>query len=359
MGANQLRQFTLSGLLGDECAFWEDAHKFYASSKPTIDGGGRMTLISSRNPGFFKKIVFDQLDALDFNFPEVPPVTPKQPMQGIEIWQNPRNKFLVFDCHYTANENKRSTEWREAIRQSMPARDFAMEYEKSWHTYEGLPVYADFTKQMHVSREPLKPELGLPLLLGWDFGLTPACVLTQLHEGRLHIIKEYIGQNIGITRFGAEVWQDLTQHYTSWTYRPEDILSFIDPAGFQRSQVDERTCSQALREAGFKNLQPGPIDFESRKQAVEYFLCKQTAGQSCLLIDQQNCPTIIDGFAGGYRFNDSELERQSTKLRPVKDHYSHPHDALQYVAGGARGKLTTTLTKIPSPQYGFTKGATK
>ena len=355
MGADQLRQFTLSGLLGDECAFWEEAHKFYSGSKPTIDGGGRMTLISSRSPGFFKKIVFDQLDAIDLNFPEIPPVPPKYPMQGIEIWQNPKNKFLIFDCHYTANEGKRSPEWRDAIKQSMPARDFAMEYEKSWHTYEGLPVYADFSKQLHVSTTDLKPEPGLPLLLGWDFGLTPACILAQLQETRLIIFKEYIGTNIGITRFSEQVYNYIKTRYTTWTYNEDSILSFIDPAGFQRNQVDERTCSQALRDQGFKRIEPGPLDFESRKQAVEHFLVRQTQGMPCLLLDHRNTPTLIDGFAGGYRFNDSELERQSNKLRPIKDRYSHPHDALQYLAGGAKQKLKTYNLTIPSPQYGFTK----
>lgn len=61
-GADQLRQFTFSGIFGDESAFWEDAQKFYAASFPTIEGGGRMTLVSSPAPGFFKRLVHDQLD---------------------------------------------------------------------------------------------------------------------------------------------------------------------------------------------------------------------------------------------------------------------------------------------------------
>lgn len=61
-GADQLRQFTFSGILGDECAFWENAQKFYAASLPTLEGGGRITLISSPGPGFFKALVHDQLD---------------------------------------------------------------------------------------------------------------------------------------------------------------------------------------------------------------------------------------------------------------------------------------------------------
>ena len=61
-GADQLRTFTFSRVLGDECAFWKDAQKFYSASYPTIEGGGCMTLISSPAPGFFKSLVFDKLD---------------------------------------------------------------------------------------------------------------------------------------------------------------------------------------------------------------------------------------------------------------------------------------------------------
>jgi len=61
-GADQLRQFTLSGMLFDEIAFWEKAQETYSASFPTLEGGGRITLISSPGPGFFKRLVFDQLD---------------------------------------------------------------------------------------------------------------------------------------------------------------------------------------------------------------------------------------------------------------------------------------------------------
>lgn len=63
-GADQLRQFTLSGILADEMAFWPDAQKMYSGAMPTLEGGGRITCISSAGPGFFKELVFDRLDTM-------------------------------------------------------------------------------------------------------------------------------------------------------------------------------------------------------------------------------------------------------------------------------------------------------
>ncbi len=357
MGSDQLRQFTLSGILGDECAFWEDGQSFYSASKPTLDGGGRMTLISSRSPGFFKKVVFDKLDEDNLNFSETPPAEVKTPIEGIKIWKNPGNGFLVFDCNYRANPAKRSKEWVEAVRRSMPVRDFLMEYEESWHTYEGLPVYGDFNKFIHVSQHSLTPHLGVPLLLGWDFGLTPACVVGQLCDGQLRILREYVGQNSGILKFAESVWQDFRRNYTAWTHSDDSVFSFIDPAGFQRSQVDEKTCAQGLRACGFSRLEPGPVDFEARRTAVEHFLFKQTKSGSAFLLDPHNCNTLIEGFAGGYRYSDKETERESTKVRPLKDRYSHPHDALQYLCAGAQGKQRQFSYETNAPAYGFQKQA--
>jgi phage FluMu gp28-like protein len=62
-GADQMRQFTLSGMLFDELAFWDDAEDTYGAAIPTLEGGGRVTLISSVAPGYFKRVVYDELDA--------------------------------------------------------------------------------------------------------------------------------------------------------------------------------------------------------------------------------------------------------------------------------------------------------
>lgn len=58
-GADQLRQYTVTAILFDEFAFWEKAQETYGASLPTLEGGGRLTIISSANPGFFELLVHD------------------------------------------------------------------------------------------------------------------------------------------------------------------------------------------------------------------------------------------------------------------------------------------------------------
>jgi hypothetical protein len=64
-GPNQMRGPTATALFLDECAFWEQARASITAAKPTIEGGGRLTLVSSANPSFFKDVVFDTSDRDD------------------------------------------------------------------------------------------------------------------------------------------------------------------------------------------------------------------------------------------------------------------------------------------------------
>jgi len=60
-GARQLAQYTASALFFDEFAHWERARETFMAAKATIDGGGKVTLVSSPKEGFFKEICFDQV----------------------------------------------------------------------------------------------------------------------------------------------------------------------------------------------------------------------------------------------------------------------------------------------------------
>lgn len=61
-GSDQLRQYTASAIFFDEFAFWETGQKdALASARPTVQGGGRLTIVSSVKEGPFYDICFDKL----------------------------------------------------------------------------------------------------------------------------------------------------------------------------------------------------------------------------------------------------------------------------------------------------------
>jgi hypothetical protein len=357
-GGNQLRQYGFSGIFEDECAFQEESEDTYAAAIPTIRGGGRFIKVSSRaieDGGFFKKIVFDKLDATDIRFADVPPVPAQTPMEGILCWKNPGNGFFVIDLHYTANPAKRSVEFREAIRAELPIRKYEMEFEKSWTTYAGKAVYQDFSSSAHITQTKPKLHVGLPVLLGWDSsGLTPACVIGQMQEETLVVMREIVGEGMGATRFVPHVVSLLAQHYPQITDISAQTISFFDPAGFKKNEITEETYLQHMIAGGFTNIKPGPMTWKKRVEAVVSFLTGFKHGKTSFLIYEQDCPTLVAGLKGGFRYPDKISEAEPDKVKPIKDIHSHPNDALQYMCGGLRSYRSENYNiEIPTPKYSF------
>lgn len=356
-GGNQLRQRGFSGILEDECAFWEDAEAAYASAEPTIKGGGRMVMVSTRYPGFFKKIVYDKLDEKDLNFPEIPPTAPESPLEGVDMWVNPRNGFTVIDLSHRANPAKRDPRFEEELRKTLPLHLYNMEYGKSWASFEGRAVYEDFNSGLHLTQREPDFHAGLPLLIGWDSsGLTPAVVLAQLQEEKLVCFKEIIGSGMGATRFVPLVREWIHMNLPQITDIQKQTISFFDPAGFKKNEITEQTYVQAMMKEGFKQVRPGAMAWEKRREAVTKRLVGLANKEPKIVIFEAGCPILTAGFKGGYRYADSVADKEPDKVRPIKDIHSHVHDATQYLCSGLEGyRRDGGYLNIPTPNYSFQK----
>jgi len=59
-GPDIIRQYTASAIFSDEMAFQDQAQDAFIAAKPTIDGGGKFTAVSSAYPGFFEELCRDR-----------------------------------------------------------------------------------------------------------------------------------------------------------------------------------------------------------------------------------------------------------------------------------------------------------
>lgn len=275
----------------------------------------------------------------------------KKPMQGVRLWKNPINGFLVFELHYTADPAKRAEIFKSSVKSGLPIQKFLQEYEIIWDTYEGMPVYRDFNRQIHHSEKPPEAERGLPLLIGIDNGLTPAAIIGQVQDETLVVIKELTAFNMGSKRFSALVRKDIGINFPNWLSL-KNVKVFMDPSGFFRNDTDEGCCKDDFIEAGFKDVEPGPVAISSRKQAVEHFLTHTTRKGASFQICEDSAPITVKGFEGGYRYPKDAIERMDD-LKPEKNEFSHPHDALQYLASAAAGilKRQRRYKSVPTPSY--------
>lgn len=62
MGEDQARQYTFSRAFIDEAAFQSECRGTFVGLKPTLEGGGKVCLVSTRYPSFFQELVEDRLN---------------------------------------------------------------------------------------------------------------------------------------------------------------------------------------------------------------------------------------------------------------------------------------------------------
>lgn len=198
----------------------------------------------------------------------------------------------------------------------------------------GKPVYREYKDRVHCAETFLKPLQGVPLIIGMDQGLTPAASFMQLSStGQLLILDEIVTTDCSIREFCEDHLKPaLNNKYKAWS---NNYTVIIDPAASQRSQNDARTAADILRECGINYKLARTNEAAARREAVIYFLRKQDG-----FILSPSCAYLRKGFISEYKFE--ELRGRNTgmfKEKPLKNIYSHVHDAAQY------GALELTMPK--------------
>jgi hypothetical protein len=197
----------------------------------------------------------------------------------------------------------------------------------------GQPVYRSFNSDFHVAKETLQPfRLNTnPLVIGLDFGLSPACTVNQIiPDGRLLTFAELTSDGMGAVRFISDKLKPLLA--TRFPGFP--VICVGDPAGTQRAQSDERSVFDMFRAAGFRIIPARTNSIAARIGAVEAFLNRQVNGKAACLIDP-SCTTLIQGFRGKYAYK--LRTNGSLDDKPEKNQWSHVADAHQYACLHADG----------------------
>lgn len=189
---------------------------------------------------------------------------------------------------------------------------------------DGKAVFPEYHDPVHC--RPVEINEDVAVYRGWDFGLTPACVLLQMNsKGQIIIFDEIVAESMGIDKFSEEVLEHCSINYP----HVQEWIDIGDPAGDQRSQTDEKTCFQILHQKGILiegGLQTLAIRLESVRKPLRTMALK---GEPGLLLDPR-CRMVRKGFQGGYQYRRMQTSAERYTAKPDKNQYSHPMDALQY-----------------------------
>ncbi|WP_342626921.1 hypothetical protein AAC691_11075 [Nguyenibacter vanlangensis] len=190
---------------------------------------------------------------------------------------------------------------------------------------EGRPVFGEYSDSFHCRACRTVP--GLPVYRGWDFGLTPACVFSQLlPSGQWIVVDELVATAMGVARFAERVARHSAQHFPHTRF-----VDVGDPAGMQRAQTDERTCFEILHAQGIA-IEAGMQGLAIRLESVRRPLRTLLDGAEPGFVLHPRCAVLRRALMGGYQYRRMRVGGERYADRPEKNRWSHVTDALQYAA---------------------------
>jgi len=192
---------------------------------------------------------------------------------------------------------------------------------------EGKPVYEkSYNDEIHYADRELSPINGVPLVVGFDFGLNPSASIVQLTpKGVLMVLDELTSDGVGLEQFIKYYFIPFMQQ----KYHGFEIQIVGDPAGVQRSQTDEASCFDILRREGLKAIPARSNALVDRIGAVEFYLNSLVEGKPRFQLSN-TCPILRKGFISGYHYRKIKVSGERYGETPDKNFYSHLHDSLQY-----------------------------
>lgn len=312
-----------------------------------IERSGRYPQISSLKGPYQRKIV------LDTN----PPDTDSWWYSRFE--QNKNDKEIIFkqppglikaEFGYAANDEAENLEnlppdYYTASAINRPESEIRVQLMAQYGSYStGDRIFASYNDDVH-SNESLEFDRLSQVIIGFDFGLTPAAIFVQqTPRGQLKIIKEFCSSDMFLERF----LDNVIVPYISKNLQGYNIIAVGDPAGVQRVQTDAKTCIGIIKSRNITAIPAITNVITKRLGAVDGFLTRMIDGMPGLVLSRTGCPVIRKGFNEKYQWKVIGGEKF-----PDKNEYSHPMDGLQYAClyaafGVSSDNIEIKTKKVPS-----------
>ena len=256
-----------------------------------------------------------------------------------EIFIQPPGMFEVFDAEgdttgYRTNPDAENLKWvgktyYDDMIHGMPkAKILRFACNKPSSDISGDRVWPEYQEHFHVAKSSLQVFQGHPILVGIDFGRTPAAVMAQRVFDRWFILSEIAESNCGAKQFAGILKRHLAQHFPNYRFQ-----MWGDPAGDALSQSDDTSPFLMFRAAGLHILPAPSNDLSVRLGAGREVLNAVIDGAPRLLIDP-SCTRLKTALGGGYCYADRTANQSEAGI-PLKNEHSHIADAFSYLIVGA------------------------
>ena len=191
----------------------------------------------------------------------------------------------------------------------------------------GKPVHPRYVDSVHCQDLEFKPDIGTDIILGFDFGRTPACAFLQrTGVGGWICFDEFLAVDMSALSFAPELKRYMATNYPNYRFK-----GWGDPSGGNKGQGTDDTPVGILNAQGIPCRKTATNDPLVRRGAVESPLREVGMDGKPRLIILPKCKMIRKGLAGGFTYKRIQIagaERYHDE--PDKNEYSHPVEALEY-----------------------------
>ena len=196
---------------------------------------------------------------------------------------------------------------------------------------KGKAVTPQWSDDIHLA-SGLRAVKGLPLKIGWDGGLNPTCIISQITPlGDWIILDSFVGEEIGMFELIEDVVKPRIADRYPWVLKtPNMIMNTGDPNLNAREQHSSNVTAVKviLKELGGTWI-PGPVDIAGRVEPLARVLSKLRDGRGLMLVDRDNAEHVWFALRGGWHYR---VARTGVTGTIVKDEHSHPGDSMGYLA---------------------------
>lgn len=191
----------------------------------------------------------------------------------------------------------------------------------------GKSVTPQWNDKLHLATG-LIPLPRTELLMLWDWGHNPTCIVTQRTPlGSWLILDALVGDEIGVEELIIEgVKPLLSERYPHPTIRHTG-----DPQGKQREQTSiHRSAVKLMKQELGGTWRPGPVHWHARVEPLRSALTRTIGGRGLIQVDRERAAAVWHALRGGWHFHVSRTGIISAEAK--KDIHSHPGDAMTYGA---------------------------
>lgn len=272
--------------------------------------------------------------------------------EGVSFYKQPPAAFIDEKGNYHVNPEAENLEflppdYYENILKISPPEVINTDVLNNYGERKaGKPVYKDFSDKEHTAPAPIMPPNGLHVVIGLDQGLSPAAAFTfQSLEGTLVVFDEITTEDCSLKEFAEDL---LIPHINAkYPWIKGNYSCVIDPAAAQRSMNDAKAGYEILKEAGLPVRMAKSNSPTERREAVIHFLLKKEKFKL-----SPECHALRRGFISDYRYEEKRsVGGRQFKDKPLKNEYSHVHDALQYAAMEYIGRKKKRFNSMSSKKY--------